>query len=142
MKKIHKDDQVIVIAGAHKGKSGRVVAINWKTKRLKIDKVNIVKKHVKPSQTNPDGGIQELESGIHISNVKLKSKDKKTTKKKVIEKIQKVIKPGKKATSEAVKPPFQPATTQEKKLAKKAPLQDQNVKKTTPKSGKAELNNA
>ncbi len=72
--KIRKNDEVIVISGAHKGKSGRVLSANPKTQRVTIDKVNIVKKHVKPSQTNPDGGIQEFEAPIHVSNVAISIK--------------------------------------------------------------------
>ncbi len=67
--KIRKNDEVIVIAGSEKGKTGRVLSVNPKTQRITVDKINIVKKHVKPSQTNPDGGIQEMEAPIHISNV-------------------------------------------------------------------------
>ena len=69
MVKIKKNDQVVVISGKHKGESGRVLSLDRKNNMLKIDKINIVKKHVKPTQTNPDGGIQEFEAPIHISNV-------------------------------------------------------------------------
>ncbi len=67
--KIRKNDEVIVISGSEKGKTGRVLAVDTKSQRVTVDKVNIIKKHVKPSQTNPDGGIQEIEAPIHISNV-------------------------------------------------------------------------
>ena len=69
MVKIKKNDEVIVISGKNKGSSGRVLSVDRKNNTLKIDKVNIVKKHVKPTQTNPDGGIHEFEAPIHISNV-------------------------------------------------------------------------
>ncbi|NQZ65802.1 MAG: 50S ribosomal protein L24 [Mycoplasmatales bacterium] len=76
MVKIRKNDEVLVISGKHKGQSGKVVSINRKNDLIVIDKVNIVKKHNKPTQNNPDGGITEFEAPIHISNVALKSKGK------------------------------------------------------------------
>ena len=82
---IRKNMEVIVIAGSHKGASGKVLSVDHKNKRIKIDKVNIVKKHVKPSQTNPDGGIQEFEAPIHLSNVKIKAKEKS--------KLKRILKP-------------------------------------------------
>ncbi len=76
MVKIKKNDEVIIIAGKHKGQSGKVVSINRKTDKIVVDKINMVKKHNKPTQNNPDGGITEFEAPIHISNVALKSKGK------------------------------------------------------------------
>jgi large subunit ribosomal protein L24 len=76
MYKIKKNDEVIVISGKNKGKSGRILKINRKKNQVVIDKINIVKKHNKPTQQNPDGGIIEFEAPIHISNVALKSKTK------------------------------------------------------------------
>lgn len=76
MVKIKKNDEVIVIAGKHKGQTGQVVSINRNKDLIIIDKINIVKKHNKPTQNNPDGGITEFEAPIHISNVALKSKGK------------------------------------------------------------------
>lgn len=88
MKRIKKNDEVIVISGKHKGMKGSVLKIDWKNERVTVDKVNIVKKHVKPSQTNPDGGIQEVEAPIHISNVALVTKGKDGTATKVGFKIE------------------------------------------------------
>ncbi len=78
MAKLHikKNDEVQVIAGSHKGAKGKVISISKDKQRVTIDQINIVKKHVKPTQTNPDGGIQEFEAPIHISNVKLVAKGK------------------------------------------------------------------
>lgn len=73
MRKFRKNDEVIVIAGSHKGSIGRILKIDWKKNKVTVDKVNIVKKHVKPSQTEPDGGIKEFEAPISISNVALKT---------------------------------------------------------------------
>lgn len=75
-KSIKKNDEVLVIAGSHKGAKGKVIKVSKDKQRVTIDKVNISKKHVKPTQQNPDGGIQEFESPIHISNVKLVAKGK------------------------------------------------------------------
>jgi len=69
--KIKSGDTVKVIAGASKGKEGRVSRVVAKTERVIIEGVNMVSKHQKPSATNPQGGIVEVEAGIHISNVML-----------------------------------------------------------------------
>lgn len=76
MVKIRKNDEVVIIAGKHKGQTGKVVSINRKKDLIVVDKINMVKKHNKPTQNNPDGGITEFEAPIHISNVALKSKGK------------------------------------------------------------------
>jgi large subunit ribosomal protein L24 len=68
---IRKDDQVAVIAGREKGKTGKVLSVDAKAGRVKIEKLNLVKRHVKPNQKNPQGGVLEQESSIHYSNVQL-----------------------------------------------------------------------
>ncbi len=67
--KIKKGDQVQVITGKDKGKQGEVLKVLTKEQRVIVDGINIVKKHLKPSQINPDGGIVEKASPIHVSNV-------------------------------------------------------------------------
>ena len=69
--KIKKGDTVKVIAGNDKGKSGKVLEILKAKNRVIVEGVNIVTKHVKPSAAKPEGGIQNTEAGIHISNVML-----------------------------------------------------------------------
>ena len=69
--KIKKDDSVKVISGNDKGKIGRVVKVFPKKERLIVESINMVKKHLRPTEENPQGGIQEKEASIHISNVKL-----------------------------------------------------------------------
>lgn len=69
--KIKKGDVVQVIAGADKGKSGKVLEVDTVDSRILVEGVNIRKKHVKPSQTNPQGGIVSKEAKIHYSNVML-----------------------------------------------------------------------
>ena len=68
---IRKNDQVQVIAGREKGKVGKVLEVNPKSLRILVEKVNLVKRHVKPSQKNPQGGVLEQESALHYSNVLL-----------------------------------------------------------------------
>ena len=69
--RVIKGDQVKVIAGENKGDSGKVIAVDTKNSRVKVEGINVVKKHQKPSQRNPQGGIIEKEAFIHISNVML-----------------------------------------------------------------------
>ena len=74
--KIKKGDKVRVISGEAKGKEGTVLRTFPTQDRVLVEGVNIVKKHAKPTQANPDGGIVEFEAPIHISNVMML--DKKT----------------------------------------------------------------
>ena len=67
--KIKKGDVVYVIAGADKGKSGKVLKVEPKKDRVIVEGVAVRKKAVRRSQANPNGGIQEIEAPIHISNV-------------------------------------------------------------------------
>ena len=69
--KIKKGDKVQVITGAYKDTVGEVTAVFPKENRIIVEGVNIVKKHMKPTQQNPDGGIMEKEAKIHVSNVML-----------------------------------------------------------------------
>ena len=69
--KIKKNDMVMVIAGNSKGKSGKVLRVYPEKQRLIIEGVNLVSRHRKPTQTNPQGGIMRQEAPIHISNVML-----------------------------------------------------------------------
>lgn len=78
--KIKKGDEVIVITGRDKGKTGEVVAVNRETSRVTVRGINMVKRHTRPSAQS-QGGIVEKELGIHISNVALRDpKTKKATK--------------------------------------------------------------
>ena len=75
-KKIKKGDIVQVVTGreAASKKTGKVLKILTKTNRCIVEKVNMVKVHRKPTQTNPQGGIDQKEASIHLSNVVLISK--------------------------------------------------------------------
>jgi large subunit ribosomal protein L24 len=80
MAKIKKNDQVIVIAGKDKGKTGRVLRMVIAKNRVLVEGVGMVKKHMKPNpQRNIAGGILEQEAPIHISNVMLLDSEGKKT---------------------------------------------------------------
>ncbi|WP_048601207.1 50S ribosomal protein L24 [Rubeoparvulum massiliense] len=68
---VKSGDQVIVITGKDKGKKGRVLQAHPKTGRVLVEGVNLVKKHTRPSQANPQGGIVTQEAPIDVSNVML-----------------------------------------------------------------------
>ncbi len=68
--KIKKGDQVIVISGKDKGKTGQILEVLKSVSKVKVSGVNIAKKHRKPSQDNP-GKIEEIELPIHASNISI-----------------------------------------------------------------------
>lgn len=67
--KLHVGDTVQVIAGSDKGKTGEILQILRKENRVLVEGVNMVTKHIKPSQADPEGGIVTREAPIHVSNV-------------------------------------------------------------------------
>ncbi len=69
--KIRKNDMVMVIAGNARGKTGKVLKVYPDKERIIIEGVNIIKRHTRPSQKNPQGGIVQREASIHVSNVML-----------------------------------------------------------------------
>jgi large subunit ribosomal protein L24 len=71
MQKLKVNDNVQVLAGKDKGKQGKVKLINFKTNRVVVEGVNMVKKTIKPNQQNQQGGIIDMEKALHISNVAL-----------------------------------------------------------------------
>jgi large subunit ribosomal protein L24 len=78
---VKKGDQVEVISGNFRGSSGRILAVFPGKQRVLVEGVRIIKKHLRKSQDNPSGKIAEREGPIHISNVKLIEREKKTEKK-------------------------------------------------------------
>ena len=68
---IKKNDTVKVITGKDKGKNGKVLRIIPKKDRVIVEKINMIKRHMKPNQQTRQGGILEKESPIHISNLML-----------------------------------------------------------------------
>ena len=68
---IKKGDMVTVIAGDEKGKSGKILQIAPQTGRALVEGVNFVKKHMRKTEDNPQGGVVEMEASIAISNLKV-----------------------------------------------------------------------
>jgi large subunit ribosomal protein L24 len=66
---VKKNDEVVVIAGADKGKRGRVIAVEGKKQRVIVEGVHMIKKHMRKSQQYPQGQIVEREGSVHLSNV-------------------------------------------------------------------------
>ncbi|MBC98433.1 MAG: 50S ribosomal protein L24 [Halobacteriovoraceae bacterium] len=92
MQKLKVNDEVVVIAGKDKGKTGKLSNINTKTKKVVVEGVNMVKKALKPSQENPQGGFAEVERPIHVSNIQVVSpKTKKGTRVRIEEKDGKKV---------------------------------------------------
>ncbi|MBI5691557.1 MAG: 50S ribosomal protein L24 [Verrucomicrobia bacterium] len=75
MQKFHvkRGDQVVVIAGAQKGKSGKVLEILAAKQRARVEGLAMIKRHEKKSEKNPQGAITEREGSIHLSNLMLQS---------------------------------------------------------------------
>ncbi len=69
--RIRRNDQVIVISGDDRGKKGRVLKVFAEKERVIVEGVSLIKRHTRPSQRNPQGGIIEKEAAIHVSNVML-----------------------------------------------------------------------
>jgi len=69
--KIKKNDNIVVITGNSKGSTGKVLKVFPKKNRVIVEGVNLRKRHTKPNQSNPNGGIIEMEAPIDASNVML-----------------------------------------------------------------------
>ncbi len=67
--KIHKNDNVMIITGNDRGKTGKVLKVYPSDFKVIVEGINIRKRHTKPTQKNPQGGILEKEAPIHVSNV-------------------------------------------------------------------------
>ena len=70
---IKRNDAVVVIAGSHKGKQGKVLEVRAAKNRAVVEGVAMIKRHLKKSQENPQGKIAEREGTIHVSNLMLLS---------------------------------------------------------------------
>ena len=75
-KNIKKGEEVVVIAGDHKGKKGKILQVLRDKNRVIVEGVNLLKKHERKSQDNPQGSIVEREFPIHYSNVMLAERAK------------------------------------------------------------------
>ena len=76
MQKFHikRGDAVVVISGAHKGKSGKVLELKPAKNRAVVEGVAMIKRHLKKSQENPQGKIAEREGSVHVSNLMLQAR--------------------------------------------------------------------
>jgi large subunit ribosomal protein L24 len=105
-KKLHikKGDTVMVIAGDSKGQQGRVLVVDNEKEKVMVEGVNMVKKHARPTNKTPKGGIIEKEAPIHISNLKVIDSSGKPTRvgRKIDEKTNKTVRYSKK-TGEVIK---------------------------------------
>ena len=80
-KRIKRGDEVVVISGSHKGQRGKVLEIQVSNNRVLVEGVNLVKKHQRKTQENPEGAIIEKEASIHCSNIMASSRyDARTAK--------------------------------------------------------------
>ena len=70
---VKRGDQVVVIAGSHKGKSGKILEIRASKNRAVVEGVGMIKRHTKKSEQHPNGAIVEREGSIHVSNLMLQS---------------------------------------------------------------------
>ena len=68
---IRREDTVMVISGKDKGRTGRVITVDWKRERLLIEGVNMVTRHTKPNAANQKGGLIKIAAPVHYSNVQL-----------------------------------------------------------------------
>lgn len=67
--RIRAGDTVYVTAGKEKGKTGKVLRLEKEREKAVVEKLNVIKRHSRPTQKNPGGGIIEKEAGIHVSNL-------------------------------------------------------------------------
>jgi len=94
----------MVIAGNHKGQSGRILFVDAENFRAIVEGVNLISKHTRPNADNPKGGIVKQEAGVHISNLKVIDKSGKPTRvgRKLDEKTSKSVRYSKN-TGEVIK---------------------------------------
>ncbi len=69
--KLKKNDNVMILAGKEKGKSGKIIRVDREKNRVYIEKVNMIKRHIKPRSAQEPGGIIDKEAPVDISNVAL-----------------------------------------------------------------------
>ncbi len=77
--KIKTGDTVVLLAGKDKGKQGKVLRVMPKDERLVVEGLNMVKRHTKASQSDPQGGIKHKEAALHVSNVAIVDSNGKAT---------------------------------------------------------------
>ncbi len=68
---VHREDTVLILTGKDRGKKGRVIRLFTKTEKALVEKINMVKRHTRPTQQMPQGGILEKEAPVAISNLQV-----------------------------------------------------------------------
>jgi large subunit ribosomal protein L24 len=96
---LRKDDQVQIMAGREKGKVGKILKVDSKNNRVLVEKINMVKRHTKPSQQSPQGGIVEKELPLHYSNVLLMCPKCNVGRRHGVKLVEKAAKKGAKSAS-------------------------------------------
>lgn len=91
-KHLKVNDQVEVVTGKDKGRVGKIINVNSKTDTAIVEKLNMIKRHMKPNQMNQQGGIIEKEAGIHLSNLMI-----------ICPKCSKTVRVGKKTLEDGTK---------------------------------------
>lgn len=71
---VKRGDEVVVLAGSQKGKSGKILEVLPAKSRARVEGVGMIKRHLKKSQEHPNGTIAEREGSIHVSNLQLKTR--------------------------------------------------------------------
>lgn len=99
--KVKVGDNVKVLAGKDKGKTGRIIKTLIKENKVVVEGINIVKKHIKPNRMNEVGSIVEVEAPIHVSNVKVITEEKATKKAEAKKAEAKTTKKSKKTEEKA-----------------------------------------
>lgn len=99
--KVKVGDNVKVLAGKNKGKTGRIIKTLIKENKVVVEGINIVKKHIKPNRMNEVGSIVEVEAPIHVSNVKVITEEKATKKAEAKKTEAKTTKKSKKTEEKA-----------------------------------------
>ena len=77
--KIKKGDRVVILTGKDKGRQGSVLKVMPKEERVVVEGLNMVQRHTKPSQADPQGGIKHKEASLHLSNVAIVDSNGKPT---------------------------------------------------------------
>ena len=77
--KIKKGDRVILLTGKDKGRTGNVARVMPKESRVVVSGLNMVQRHTRPSQGDPQGGIKHMEASVHVSNVAIVDSNGKAT---------------------------------------------------------------
>ena len=97
--KVKVGDNVKILAGKDKGKTGRIIKTLRKENKVVVEGINMIKKHIKPNRMNEVGSIVEVEAPIHVSNVKVVAEEKKATKKAEVKEAKTTAKKETKTTA-------------------------------------------